>query len=218
MGPRHQKRDGSDEANTPGRKSRRHHRSETPPPPPTARSSAGDTTVSVLDKLDQLLAGQQDFARRFDILEGNVQQQASRITRLEKTPAAVDALTSRLDGLVLGQDKKLEEFQRKLEELQLACKSTSGSAGQRAVSAPSRSELDKLARTLVISGWQEPQSRDHLEEWVRTEMELSGDHAVAVSQLFDTRARVVFTSSAEATEKHGLFREKKPSDRGCKIF
>eukprot|EP00971_Amphidinium_carterae_P196077 3890712-Amphidinium_carterae.1 len=218
MGPRHQKRDGSDEANTPGRKSRRHHRSETPPPPPTARSSAGDTTVSVLDKLDQLLAGQQDFARRFDILEGNVQQQASRITRLEKTPAAVDALTSRLDGLVLGQDKKFAEFQRKLEELQLACKSNVGGASQRAVSAPSRSELDKLARTLVVSGWKEPQSREHLEEWVRTEMELSGDHAVAVSQLFDTRARVVFTSSAEATEKHGLFREKKPSDRGCKIF
>eukprot|EP00971_Amphidinium_carterae_P174993 3469083-Amphidinium_carterae.1 len=36
--------------------------------------------------------------------------------------------------------------------------------------------------------------------------------------MFDTKARVVFTSAAEANEKSGLVREKKPTDRGCKIF
>eukprot|EP00971_Amphidinium_carterae_P253472 5032125-Amphidinium_carterae.1 len=50
------------------------------------------------------------------------------------------------------------------------------------------------------------------------EMELDCDHAMVVSQLFDTKARVVFASAAQATEKHGLFREKHPEDRGCKIF
>eukprot|EP00971_Amphidinium_carterae_P075291 1488051-Amphidinium_carterae.1 len=221
MGPRHHKRDGSPDGSTPGRKSRRHQRSTTPPPPPTTtppRSSAADATVNVLDKLDQIIEGQQEFKRRFEVLEGNVQQHSSRITRLERLSPTVDALTTKLDGLVLGQDKRFEELQRKIDALQLECSTSVGSAKTRAVSTPSRDELDRLARTLVVSGWKEPQSREHLEQWVRKEMELESSHAVAVPQLFDTKARVVFASAAEATEKHSLFREKKPMDKNAKIF
>eukprot|EP00971_Amphidinium_carterae_P110962 2197838-Amphidinium_carterae.1 len=36
--------------------------------------------------------------------------------------------------------------------------------------------------------------------------------------MFDTKARVLFPSAAEATEKHVLFREKQPTDQGVKIF
>eukprot|EP00971_Amphidinium_carterae_P311622 6193747-Amphidinium_carterae.1 len=167
----HAKRDGSADASTPGRKSRRHEKSATPPPP-ADRSLAGGSTVSVLDKLDQLLDGQKDLSRRFETLEGNVQQHASRISRLERLPLVVDALSPKLDSLALGQYKKYDELHKKLEELEQACRSPSTGASRRAVSVPSREELDKLARTLVISGWKEPQSRAHLEEWVRKELEL----------------------------------------------
>eukprot|EP00971_Amphidinium_carterae_P034359 676368-Amphidinium_carterae.1 len=160
----HAKRDGSADASTPGRKSRRHEKSSTPPPP-ADRSLAGGSTVSVLEKLDQLLDGQKDLSRRFDTLQGNVQQHASRLSRLERLPPVVDDLSAKLD-------KKYDELHKKLEELEQVCRSPSTGAYRRAVSVPSRAELDQLARTLVISGWKEPQSRAHLEEWVRKELEL----------------------------------------------
>eukprot|EP00971_Amphidinium_carterae_P142506 2822905-Amphidinium_carterae.1 len=59
------------------------------------------------------------------------------------------------------------------EKLQQACKKSVGGANRRAVSDPNRDELDKLSRTLVISG----KNRRVTSAWVR-EMEFDGDQAV----------------------------------------
>eukprot|EP00971_Amphidinium_carterae_P315001 6261786-Amphidinium_carterae.3 len=210
-------KDGSPEGSTPGRAGDT-RRSTTPPPPPTTtppRSSAADATVNVLDKLDQILEEQQEFKRRFVALEGNVQQHSSRITRLERLSPTVDALTSKVDGLVLGQDKRRSCSARLMLCRWNAAPLWAVQEHEPSAHLPAVSWTSLHALWWCQAGWKSPKAES---TWNSGCARRWNWRAHTQWLCLSSSTRVVFTSASEATEKHSLFREKKPMDKKCKIF